>query len=357
MKHVVICGSYGTPNTGDELILENLLDTFKNEQVSVLSSHPEITQELYGVPCFSGVHWRDLNDSNKPYYPHPITPKEEEVIKTADLVIVGGGGLLGHHVTFAEEKIDFANNNGIPCMVYGVGASMIELKFAGLQKEYLNKFDYITVRDDNSAAGLRKANTNTPILTTADPMYRYETSKSDTKWEPKDDGKLNVGICLHRGRLSPDAQKKFAKILDGLTEEYNLYFLPFSYEYLYGIADYSAEKEVLDLMEKKIEIIDTSKMLPREITGVISKLDILASSRLHAMFTAAVSGVPFISFGFAGSKFEIHAEMLQQTKCNDFFSLPEALKKAMVAPSMKPLVKKLQKKEKLNEYIARGLMK
>jgi len=372
MKHIVLCGSYGTPNTGDELILESILDTFPQHKITALSTWPEFTKERYHIDTFRGQQWTDMRYSKDIH--KPIQDHEKKLIDSADLLLVGGGGLLGNYVTFAEEKVEYANKKGVPCMVYGVGATPlwkectmkengkdVKVDILKRQKDYLDMFDHITVREDYANKSLTDSGTTTTVETTADPYYSYDVRENIFDWKPKPNKKKRLGICLHRGRLDIPAQKKFAAVCDKIISggEWDIYFIPFTYDYKWkkGIADHSACDDVRSKMKEASRLVNTSAMLPREITEVIGQMDVLASTRLHAMFSAAKRKVRFISFGFAGSKFEPHVEMLKQTKCNDFFSLEEKLVEAEQTTNMEELVAELEEKEKRNREIAINLIK
>jgi polysaccharide pyruvyl transferase WcaK-like protein len=121
---ILVAGYYGAQNAGDEAILSGLLASFRAAgylgEFAVLSHDPADTRALHGVEA---VAWNDI----------------EAVIDasdSADLVVVGGGGLFqdywgvdpatvltsGHGgIAQYATPVYLAATLGKPCALLGVG--------------------------------------------------------------------------------------------------------------------------------------------------------------------------------------------------------------------------------------------
>ncbi len=98
---VLIAGYYGFGNTGDEAILEAMINDFRilkpDISIIVVSGNPQETTNLHQV---KSVPWSDI----------------QEIIaamKTCDLVILGGGGIFHDYWGFDKTTILTSNHIGI----------------------------------------------------------------------------------------------------------------------------------------------------------------------------------------------------------------------------------------------------
>jgi len=150
---IFLCGYYGFGNTGDEMILAGvhraLGTVFDDFELHVTSGGTPL--EVPGVP----VPWQDVEGIRR-------------AVRTADLVVVGGGGLfqdywgvdrqtLGtprhHGVTFYAWPLLLAAEYGVPSMVWGVGVGPLATEEGRtLVREGLTAASWVSVRDRASAA-------------------------------------------------------------------------------------------------------------------------------------------------------------------------------------------------------------
>src|SRR5262245_54713054 len=132
-----ISGSYGGMNLGDEAILEGILKKLRetlNPEVVIFSFNAKDTEKRHQVRA---VPIREM---------HKDAVIEE--LKTLDLLILGGGGILFDGVVenYLRDVV-WAQELDTPVMIYAI--SVGPLRSAESKQrvvEVLNKIDCITVR-------------------------------------------------------------------------------------------------------------------------------------------------------------------------------------------------------------------
>ena len=123
-----IVGNYGNDNNGDEAILLSIVkqvtSTFNigSEQLTVFSNNPEQTAKRYGVSSFP-LYYKNGN-AVKTFF--KTYRKNKEIVKTFDLLIIGGGGILmdlyKREAPLYGSYAMMAKNSNTPYVIYGCGA-------------------------------------------------------------------------------------------------------------------------------------------------------------------------------------------------------------------------------------------
>ena len=166
VEKVLVIGSYGAGNIGDEAMLSVILDKLKNKECFVLSGdikdtkkrHPEAKDVAmhfpFGLRSFFSFEWF----------------KSFKLLKKADLVLLGGGGLFTDIYSFKaillwswHIKLARFYNKRIILFANSVGPFRSKLA-ARITKKALKKCEKIIVRDDLSAEVVKKLMGKGPIV-------------------------------------------------------------------------------------------------------------------------------------------------------------------------------------------------
>ena len=292
MNKILIFGYYGFQNTGDEAILQVIIDQIKKNisqaKLTVLSYKAAETMEKYDVRAISRNKYIDL----------------VKAIKESDIIISGGGSIL-QDATSARSLIYYlaiiylAKKLGKKTMFYGNGFGPITKPFnKKLAKYIINKVDIITVRDYQSkeeieALGVKKDITVTADVTFSMNLPSEEDIKDIYENERIDTTKRLVGISVRRWHGEDVYKEIIASICESLmNKNYEVVFIPMQY-----FEDVYISEEIAYMMNKKPKIIK-SEYSPKEIAGIISGLDLLIGMRLHSLIFAAMAAVPMVGLEY-----------------------------------------------------------
>ena len=99
---VCISGYYGSQNTGDELLLqvmrEGITRALGEVEFNVLAAAPHIVRDLHPELGRIGPNtgWQGPKKIKAP----PSANKDaREILRESDLLVLGGGGLMGHDLS------------------------------------------------------------------------------------------------------------------------------------------------------------------------------------------------------------------------------------------------------------------
>jgi polysaccharide pyruvyl transferase WcaK-like protein len=195
-----------------------------------------------------------------------------------------------------------------------------------LTRFVLNRVDVITVRDENSIKELERLKVKKPkIELTADAALTLESVgkeriESILKAEGIDDTKSLIGFSIRQWGQDMEYLETIAKVADIAYKKYNL--VPV-FIVMQKDNDLKISKSIIKKMESDAYIIKDSYS-PKEILGVISKLELLVGMRLHALIFASMSAVPCIGIvyeqkveGFINYVRQVSAGSVSQLKTQD----------------------------------------
>ena len=292
MKSVFLFGYYGFENTGDEAILQVIVQQFRRVlpevKLTALTYKAKDTIEKYGINAVSRNHFKDVIDT----------------IKSSDFVISGGGSLL-QDVTSSRSLIYYlaiiylAKRLGKKTMFYGNGFGPItKPSNRKLAKRIVDKVDIITVRDCKSKEELRLLGVKKDITITADVTFAMDLPPKEIvetiyRNEGIDKTKKIAGISVRKWYGQYVYKEVIARICEDLIDKnYEVVFVPMQYP-----EDVHISKEIADLMSEKPKIIE-GKYNPKETMGIIGELDLLIGMRLHSLIFAAIAAVPMIGLEY-----------------------------------------------------------
>ncbi len=292
--HLVISGYYGYGNTGDEAILTALVDELRrcypDVRFTVLSAAPEATARQYkmeAIPRWSlRAIWRAL--------------------RGADLLISGGGGLIQDATSrlspfYYLGILRLARLAGTPYMIFAQGLGPLHCRLARwATARCFRHAAAITVRDEPSARLLSQLGVTTPpIEVTADPALLlkpcppHRTVELLRKLGLSEAAPL-IGITL-RSWAACDVVGSVAALIRHLHESQagQVLLIPFQPGEDLGLAWRVASEAAA----APVTILDQA-LEPRELLGIISRLDLLISMRLHGLIFAASAQVPAVALSY-----------------------------------------------------------
>lgn len=292
MKNIFIFGYYGFQNTGDEAILQVMVDQIKENipyaELTVLSYKARETMEKYGIKAVSRNKYGDL----------------VKAIKESDIVISGGGSIL-QDATSARSLIYYlsiiylAKKMGKKVMFYGNGFGPITKSFnKKLVKHIINKVDIITVRDEQSKEEMKSLGIKRDIIVTADVTFAYKSIRDEQVEKILMDEEINtdkkiIGISIREWKNEEKYKEIIARAGDYLIGKgYEVVFISMQYP-----RDYIVSEEIASMMEY------TPKMLekiyaPKELISMMKRFHVLIGMRLHSLIFSTIAGTPVLGIEY-----------------------------------------------------------
>lgn len=308
---ILLAGSYGFGNTGDDALLISLVDDFQR-------FYPDCTITIMGGPLVRWhrpqIFWVDWSD----------TPALIDSIRAADVVYLGGGSILHDHWACDDE--DFLNPSNLGPMYFislaflarlhnrlcgfgGIGVGPIRTQEG---RDYIRGateiVNFIRVRDSGSAKLLQNMGLiRNDVEITADPVFRLNLSSSQSRPTPLPFNHNlphpRIGVCIRNWDLGiPNWEAALAKNLDQFLETTggSLIFLPFQVNATHPLTlDTTAAERVIAHMNLTKNVINLNRYLyPEEIHDWFKELDAVVAMRLHALIMAMRRGLPVIGIPY-----------------------------------------------------------
>jgi len=292
MKNIFIFGYYGFQNTGDEAILQVMIDQIKEKipyaKLTVLSYKARETTEKYNIKAVSRNKYTDLI----------------KAIKESDIVISGGGSIL-QDTTSARSLIYYlsiiyiAKKMGKKVMFYGNGFGPITKSFnKKLVKHIINKVDIITVRDEQSKEEMISLGIEKNIIVTADVTFSYKTLSGKQVEqilidEEIDIDKKKIGISVREWKNEEKYKDIIASVADYLIDKgYEVIFIPMQHP-----RDYIISGEIAAMMERTPKILEKIYS-PKELISLMGRLYIMIGMRLHSLIFSTIAGTPILGIEY-----------------------------------------------------------
>ncbi|WP_339251860.1 polysaccharide pyruvyl transferase CsaB [Paenibacillus sp. FSL P2-0136] len=313
-QKIVISGFYGFRNSGDEAVLQSILNALRKQSQAagitlepvVLSIDPGWTAATYGV---ESVHRMKLGEVRR------------AISESAGLI--SGGGSLLQDVTSSKTIpyylgiIKLAQWMGKPIFIYSQGIGPVNRKlFHPLIKSVFRKCAYISVRDEQSRLLLQSMGLSTdgievvpdPVMglelpedmqpeqhTGADPVAGH-THSSGLQIVP-----ATVGVSV---RFWEQSRKELDALAEGLVkasaeQPLHIRFLPFHHS-----ADNEASRYVMQKLGRSIEdnggsvTIREDALHPLQMLREVSQCQALIGMRLHSLIYAAGQHVPLMGVSY-----------------------------------------------------------
>lgn len=296
----MISGFYGLGNTGDEAILESIIDNLRDEltepDITVFSLSPEKTAQTHQVKAvYRG--WRHDNKG------------KIRALREADLLISGGGGLLqdAYPTKFLFGPLPYyllivflAKLCGTKVMFFSQGIGPVNSRWGKfLMRVFANLADFITVRDQYSKDLLQKLKVTKPkSVVTADIVFAFKHKEDDACIESlslNGDEKL-VAVSVRPWFQHVAHYKQMAEALDMLIEKEGItpVFVPME-----GHHDVHASNLVIEQMkhQKHVHLLGPN-FTPAQYLHFISHCEMTIGLRLHSLIFSCIVGVPHIGISY-----------------------------------------------------------
>jgi polysaccharide pyruvyl transferase CsaB len=352
---IVISGFYGLGNTGDEAILESIVDNLRDQldkpEITVFSLSPEQTAKEHNVKSvYRG--WR-----------HDFGGKVL-ALKEADLLVSGGGGLLQdtYPTKFIFGPLPYyllivflAKLVGTKVMFFSQGIGPVTSTWGKiLMKIFANMADFITVRDEFSKDYLHRLGVTRPkTVVTSDIVFAFkkkpDTSAMDSlKLERKDN---LVAVSVRPWFEQVKQFEQVAQILDAWIEERGVtpVFVPME-----GHHDDTASKNVLAHMKHgdKCHILGMN-FTPNQYLNFIGECQMTIGMRLHALIFSTLLGVPHIGLSY-DKKVE---SLLKRSGMWEFSSVLEEIEVSKLTQNGYELLDNREKYSEIVKANAEGMRK
>lgn len=304
-----IVGNYGNDNNGDEAILLSIVkqvtSTFKisSDNITVFSNNPKQTAERYGVTSFP-LYYKNGNAVKtfiKTY------SNNKRIVKTFDLLIIGGGGILmdlyKREAPLFGSYAMMAKNSKTPYVVYGCGAGPLSSELGKWFIRYMAKHaDSISVRDPESAELLKSIGVKKDVPIIGDPAFSLRQTGVEKAAVPKKVGitavpYYNAGYWPEGNvDLYNDYVEGMAKNLDNLVAQNNVELTFFATKFPQD-ADVTKDIEQKMVHKDNITIIEDN-LLPNQILDLTAQQDIIIGTRLHSLILATCTETPIMAISY-----------------------------------------------------------
>ncbi|MEM2112257.1 MAG: polysaccharide pyruvyl transferase family protein, partial [Candidatus Bathyarchaeia archaeon] len=232
-----------------------------------------------------------LNPAVKIVCTHP--PPHKALVKEADLIIVGGGGLLYDsdfaNVVYYMSYLEWAQEFQKPNIALGVGVQgIITEKGKEYYKKVLNKVDLITTRDQESRDILiNHLGISAPVHVCADLAFLLKLQLMNKTQEPEENKPI-LGICVRDFHPDFPPRKRHVnsvrEALRIINDEFKLVFLTFSMDdYELNMKLHSEFKNSSFFFYNYNEGWTVEKFLP-----LISQCDLMLCTRYHAFIFSII---------------------------------------------------------------------
>lgn len=290
---VVISGYYGFNNSGDDMILQALIEGLRRENSNVkivaLTKDPRRMSEEYHVRC--------VNRFN----PFAVF----RTVRRSHLVIFGGGTLLQDRTSTKSLKyysfiIRLAHWAKTPLYVYANGIGPLDKEGnRKLVANVLRRVSAITVREPDSRQELiRMGIPGEKVSVTADPVFLLDSvDAEDVCHRLLEKGKRYFAVSLREYRWGAVSKENFEKTITetvkAIRDTYGLIpvFIPMQREKDYVLCD---------RIRKKTggESVFAASLSTAETVSLISCMELVIGMRLHSLIFAAKEGVPMIGLAY-----------------------------------------------------------
>ncbi|MBE1556656.1 polysaccharide pyruvyl transferase family protein [Sporosarcina limicola] len=304
-----IVGNYGNDNNGDEAILQSIIKqvmstfTIETENLTVFSNNPTQTSERYGVSSFP-LYYKNGNAVKtfiKTYN------NNKEIVKTFDLLIIGGGGILmdlyRREAPLFGSYAMMAKNTKVPYVIYGCGAGPLHTGLGKWFIRYMCKHaESISVRDPESAELLQSIGVKESIKTIGDPAFSLREVRGG-----KSDVPMKIGITAvpyynagywpeGNPAIYNDYVEGMAKNLDNLAAHHDVEITFFATKFP---QDAEVTKDIQRKMSQKDKItIIEENLLPDRILAITAQQDIIIGTRLHSLILATCTETPVMAIAY-----------------------------------------------------------
>jgi polysaccharide pyruvyl transferase CsaB len=302
---IFIYGVYGVGNLGDEIILKSILlqlKYIKNYQIIVISKKP--------LKIFKEYNTVSINPYFLKYFATLFNKFSSSMI-----LLVGGGGILKDYNNSPKALRNFISiinlciKSNFKTMLYSAGVENIVYDESKSNlKEILNKFNIITVRDNNSKNLLKSFGIEKKIFVTGDPaileFYSNKHKNISCNTNPLIIVSLRhwfeKGYYVSNKNVFNDFLLVLTESLNKAIEFYNanIVFIPFRTVYFDNDLEI-INKVAININNKSNITILKSVPSLETLKYFYSIADLTIGMRLHSIILSFSSSVPMIALSYS----------------------------------------------------------
>jgi polysaccharide pyruvyl transferase CsaB len=299
----LIVGYFGFGNAGDEAILASMLSRFREagfaEGLTVCGGATALGRD-HDV---RSVDWRS-------------TTEVLEAIESADVVLLGGGGLFHDQFGVDPDQVLSSNAGGLAHLggivayaalchkrIAVVGAGVGPL-FTEIGREItaniMKVAGFISVRDHGSVRELLALGMDSSRIAVAADYAFSSVMPARTISET---GNIRIGVCARDWNRGVDSEywiRELARALDTMTDDANaeISLIPFQIDGSSRSDDRSVAVKIRDLSRRKTMIAIAEPTTFRQIQQLVAGCDVLIGMRLHSLVFAMNAGVPLVAIRY-----------------------------------------------------------
>ena len=291
--NVVISGSYGNRNSGDDLLLQSIVQNLRAKRddlsLTVLSLKPKETRAQFGVNAIYRFNFISV------YL----------MLRKTDLLITGGGNLIQDETStrsliYYLWVINTARRNNAKNMLYAKGIGPVNRPINEPRvRRALNQVDLITLREPESLEVLNQIGITGPrVHVTADAFFALPPVKEDKE------SLARLGIAgpffavnLRRWPNNPpEMEAMIAAFTDHIVETYGYQavFVTMQKE-----QDSDISRRVMALMRHSSILIEPNPKDFNQARAIMGAATFALAMRLHALIYAMDKGVPCIGLVYS----------------------------------------------------------
>ena len=291
----IICGAYGHGNAGDDAILKSIIQSVQQLDdtmpITVLAKNTQSIKKRYRV---NSIYTFNI-------------PKMFSAMRKSQLYINGGGTLIQNATSWRSLwyylfTLRLAKMLGNKVDMYGCGIGPVTgAKNIHLVKRVLDRsVDTITLREQDSMGELESFGVKQPeILLSSDPaLVLAPSSPVDVdaycKRNGLEEGKRYICFMLRTWYGFDDKAAAFAACADQAYEKYGLIPVFLSLNIFH---DSKAAQKVAQQMKAPYHILDEWAE-PELLIGLLGRMEVVVSMRLHGLIFSSLSGVPVVGVSY-----------------------------------------------------------
>ena len=328
-RKILVIGYYGDGNTGDEAVLTSMRRG--------LAAGPWDLEWI--VPAY-GTDPRRLEAVGVTSFPFREIGSMLAAVEAAELVLLGGGGLLHDYLDPRPETMLTSEHFGLsyycgvpwlaaqlgkPVMLYAVGVGpLLYPQSRDLVRQVASSARALTVRDSQSAAMLEELGCP-PAEVTADPVWRLVRAERAASEALLAESGLNGGPWLgvavrnwnavRNWKIDADQELWEEQLLEGVASfarahRLGVLFIPFQHASTGLQDDVGLGRRLAARLTGLRTGVLERPASPEEVAGVIGSCSLLVAMRLHSLIFACMTGTPFVALDY-DPKIALHAGLLE----------------------------------------------
>ncbi len=293
---VLICGAYGMGNAGDEAILDAITAEMRSigplMPITVLSRDPEGAEARLDVDA--------IHTFNVPGFLRAMRRRR---------LYINGGGSLIQDVTsrrslwFYLFTLRAARRCGCRVMMYGCGIGPVRRPggVKSTRRTISSCVDIVTLREPDSMEELHRFGVQGPeLILASDPALTLSPAPAeeiDAEFKSAGTDPRGKYICFALRRW-PGFEQKAADFAAAARHAYEKYGLTPAFVSINHKSDGEAAATVAALLGDVPRVFIPGPLPSALAIGVMSRMEVVVSMRLHGLIFAAGQGVPLVGVSY-----------------------------------------------------------